>query len=484
MACELHEDSTALSSVCVGVVQKGEEAIPGWLRCAVDENLWFDTSGMESYFFVPREPVLHDAFVVGTAVEFCDRIKRRPAQEWRRHFFLKIPVHDPDRWLQSSVANSLRDALEFLTGDYWCLRFYPRKKPITPRRGLFDHDLDCVKSAVVPFSNGLDSCMAAGLAAVELGDRVVRVRLHPKRFPPKRINTQKEPFLAVPYEARKGKRKYVESSARSRGFKFALVGAIAAYLCDAEKIIIPESGQGALGPSLIPVGQTYPDYRSHPRFGRKMEEFLRALIGFEGRYCYPHIWYTKGETLARFIEKTGNNVRWMNTQTCWQQNRHASVKGKGIQKGRWGLFGQQNRHVAVKGKVRQCGICAACMLRRMSVHAADQTEPSSTYVWENLFAREFRFGASPDFDKKKISEAMRHHAVAGVLHMDHLAGLQDWPKNAPNLDTESHELSQSLGIDQDTVEQKMQRLLTQHKYEWEQFVTFLGPNSFIARWVH
>ena len=484
MTCELHEDSTALSSVRVGVVEKGEEAIPGWLRCAIDENLWFDTSRMESYFFVPGESVLDDVFVVGTAVEFCDRIKQRPAQGWRRYFFLKIPVHDLDRWVQSSVASSLRDALQFLTGDYWCLRFYPRKKPITLRHGLFDHDFDCVKSAVIPFSNGLDSCIAAGLATVELGDRVVRVRMHPKKSPPGKIGTQKEPFTTVPYELRQGERKYVELSVRSRGFKFALVGAMAAYLCSAEKIIIPESGQGVLGPSLIPVGQAYPDYRSHPRFGRKMEKFLRALIGFEGRYCYPHIWYTKGETLTRFIEKTSNNVPWMNTRTCWQQSRHASVKGKGVQEGGRDLFGQQNRHVAAKGEVRQCGVCAACMLRRMSVHAADQTEPSSTYVWENLSAREFRFGASPDFDKEKISEAMRHHAVAGVLHMDHLAGLHDWPQNAPNLDTESHELSQSLGIDQDIVEQKMKRLLTQHKHEWEKFIAFLGPHSFITRWVH
>ncbi len=51
------------------------------------------------------------------------------------------------------------------------------------------------------------------------------------------------------------------------------------YLAGASRVIVPESGQGALGPALVPVGQAYVDYRSHPLFTERMERFLAALLG-------------------------------------------------------------------------------------------------------------------------------------------------------------------------------------------------------------
>lgn len=461
MTTSLQEIASDLPAIHVDVVEYGKEARHGRLRCAIDENLSFSTSRVESYFFAQWEPVLHDAFVVAAAVEFCDMTRRRPAHGWGRQISLHIPVHDPDRWSHNSLADGLRDALEFLTGDRWDLSFYQRERPVTPpRQGQFNLGRDI--SAVIPFSNGLDSSAVAGLAARELGDRLVRIRLGTKEFSPNGIDPRMEPFTAVPYNVRQGQKAYGESSARSRGFKFALVSGIAAFLSGAERIIVPESGQGALGPSLVPVGQADPDYRSHPRFGRKMEKFLNSLIGFEGRYDYPHIWNTKGETLARFIEETDNSTNWADTRSCWQQNRQ----------------------VGVDGKARQCGICAACMLRRLSIHAAGQTEPPSTYVWENLGAPTFEAGVSPEFDKAKITGAMEQYAIAGTLHIDHLAALLDSRANAPRLNLESFWLSRSLEMPQDTVKHKLERLLARHKTEWENFMASLGPDSFIASWVH
>ncbi|WP_299783115.1 hypothetical protein [uncultured Roseobacter sp.] len=48
-------------------------------------------------------------------------------------------------------------------------------------------------------------------------------------------------------------------------------------------------------------------------------------------------------------------------------------------------------------QLRQCGVCAACMLRRLSLHAAGYDEPSDRYVWEDLGAKDFRSGASNQF---------------------------------------------------------------------------------------
>lgn len=444
----------------VDVVEPGNASKKGYLRCEIGDHVLFDTSKMESFFFAKWDPVLHDAFLVAAAVEFCDRTKPRPTQGWGRYFKLRIPVHDPERWIQDDVSKALLDALEFLTGDSWSIEFYVRKNSVEPpRQGQFN--LDRKISAVIPFSDGLDSCSAARLAAQEWGTRLVRVRLGTKNFFPDGIMRKIEPFTAVPYKVRRHKNFNTESSARSRSFKFSLISGIAAYLSGACKIIVPESGLGAFGPSLVPVGHAYPDYRSHPRFGRKMENFLYSLLEFKGHYDYPYIWNTKGETLTQFIEISHEADTWTKTRSCWQQNRQVSINGK----------------------ARQCGICAACMLRRLSIHAADQIEPSDAYVWENLGARTFEEGASQNFDKNKITEAMRQHAIAGALHLDHLAALLESSVNKSRLNLEYFWLSQSLDLPLDNVKKKMNRLLVRHKNEWKNFMISLGSNSFIRKWI-
>ena len=456
----LQENSSGLPVVRVDIVERGKKARQGWLRCAIDENLSFDSSRMESYFFKEWDPTLYDALVVAGAVEFCDKTKRRSSRAWGRLISLRIPVHEPERWSRNPVSDALRDALDTLTGDRWDLNFYQRnRRAAKPRQGRFDLGRDIY--AVISFSDGLDSRAVAGLEGLKLGDRLVRIRLGTEVITPTGIDARLEPFTAVPYKVRRGENGYAESSMRSRGFKFALASAIAASLSGAKRIIVPESGQGALGPSLMPVGQAYPDYRNHPHFFRKMEKFMHALIGFNVRYKYPRIWNTKGETLACFIKETDNRSDWAGTRSCWQQNRHVSVNGK----------------------ARQCGVCAACMLRRLSVHAAEQTEPPGTYVWEDLGAPTFASGASSGFDRAKITGAMREHAIAGVLHLDHLSGLRESQADAPRLNMVSFQISQSLGLPRGIVSRNMNRLLARHKHEWESFLEFIGPDSFVTKWV-
>lgn len=453
--------TSSLKHTDVDVVERGKKARRGKLRCAIDENLEFNMSRMETYFFAQWNSVLYDALVVAAAIEFCDMTIRRPAQGWARSFSLRIPVHEPDRWSQNSIVDRLCEALEFLTGDHWDLNFYPRELPaVTPRQNKLE--LQCEVSAVMPFSDGLDSSAAAALAAHELGRRFVRVRLGTKKFIPNGIDLIKEPFAAVPYRVRQGKNRFGESSARSRGFKFALISGMAAFLSGAERIIVPESGQGALGPSLIPVGQAWPDYRSHPRFGKMIENLLHSLFGFRGRFEYFYVWNTKGETFAQALGLPDNNLNWKNTRSCWQQNRQ----------------------IGVNGKARQCGICAACMLRRLSVFAAGQEEPACTYIWENLRATTFEAGASTNFDKTKITGAMRQYAIAGTLYLEHLATLGDLQANVPRVNAESYWISRSLGLPKDLTTKKLNQLLARHKIEWENFKVSLGPDAFIKNWVH
>src|SRR5438309_650634 len=113
------EETLPLPLAQVDVVEPGARARAGRIRCEIGRNLKFSTERLESYCFAQWEPVVFDALLVAACVEFCDRIKRRPALGWGRTIELRIPVHEPNRWNAPTVSGALHEALEFLTGDCW-----------------------------------------------------------------------------------------------------------------------------------------------------------------------------------------------------------------------------------------------------------------------------------------------------------------------------------------------------------------------------
>jgi hypothetical protein len=448
----------ATPSIAIDVMESSARGRRGRLRCQIGEHVAFSTEGLETYCFTNWEPVVYDALLVAAAVEFADRIQHRSALKWNRQLQLRIPVHDPDLWNDGKVSATLHNALNFLTGDQWQISFRERTKPLdaVQQQRL---ELPVGITTVIPFSDGLDSRAVAGLMAKELGDKLILVRLGSKGSDVRSSRRYRYPFTSVPYHVRPGTERFVESSARSRGFKFALICGLAAYLAKADQIIVSESGQGSLGPALVTVGQAYEDYRSHPLFTNRMEKLFAALFQHQVSFQFPRIWHSKAETLATFVAECESSG-WAATLSCWQQNRQVSVEKKR----------------------RQCGICAACMLRRMSIHAAGLAESKETYAWEDLTATTFELGAAPSFPSQKITGKMKQYAIAGALHLDHLAELRTSPANARTLDLNVFQLSRALGLSEQNVQQKLNRLLMQHEKEWKDFVHSLGQNSFVANW--
>jgi hypothetical protein len=78
---------------------------------------------------------------------------------------------------------------------------------------------------------------------------------------------------------------------------------------------------------------------------------------------------------------------------------------------------------------------------------------------------------------------MHEYAIAGALHLDHLAALLGSPANAPTLELNAWHLSESLGLPERDVRKKQDRLLQQHSLEWKNFMNSLGKNSFIFDWL-
>lgn len=452
-------ETSMLPLHCVDVVESGEAPRPHRVGCEIGRDLRFDTTGLEAYCFANWDARVFDAFALAAAVQFCDHTRARSSVRWGREIKLRMPVHDSAHWSSTAVSETLHAALEFLTGDRWHIRFVARKRTEqAPRqRNLALPDGSCV---IIPYSDGLDSLAVAGLLEREYRHKLIRVRLGSRSLGKRKPESKRIPFAAVPYHVRYREKRAVESSARTRGFKFTLLSGIAAYLSDASEVVVPESGQGALGPVLVPVGQAYEDYRSHPLFTDLMEAFLLALFGHKVRYMYPRLWHTKAETLAAFIAAYPNNDSWTRTRSCWQGPRQVSVS-------------QQ---------LRQCGICAACLLRRMSVHAMGASEVKAAYVWEDLSAPCFEKGVAEEFGKVKPQGALYEHAIAGVLHLDHLADLSHSSTNRVPLERQVFRLSRSISLSEQETRLRLERLLAQHGREWTRFVESLGAASFVAQW--
>lgn len=446
----IHAYSPRIPEHAIDVVEAGGRPRKGRTSFDLGRDLRFSTVALESYAFARWEPLIYDAMMLAAAVEYADRATRRPALGWTRILTLRLPVHAPQRWAAADVANSLHDALRFLTGDDWAIEFIQRRSD-APSPTQAHLQLPVKTRAVIAYSEGMDSRAVARLVAAIYGEQLVRVRVGPKAagLPGK---GKREPFTTVPYTvSARG-----ETSARSRGFKFALISGLAAYLTEAEEIIVPESSQGAFGPALVTAAHAYPDYRNHPLFTKRMERFLTALLGRPFKFSFPRLWHTKGETLRAYSSLSGDES-WRDTKSCW----------RGAQ---WS---------ALNGRLKQCGVCAACMLRRMSVHAAGLEESAGTYICDDLAAGTIESAVHKDF--KRMGPAFREYAIAGTLHLDHLADMAA-PENLTAVERHAVVTAPALGMTANDASAQLRSILEKHAAEWNLFIRRAGARSFIRQW--
>jgi hypothetical protein len=435
----------------IEVVPRGVASGAGYGACEIGTHIKLDPEQLVSYRLAKWEPVIEDALVVCAAIEYCDRRQSRPQKVWGRVFLLRVHVHEPARWSAPQVQGALVAALRCLTGDVWRLEFVQRQKdPESIIQTNFE--LPEPNSLMIPFSNGMDSWALWQLFKEQ---NPVLVRLGGGSKNARRRKGKREAFERIPF--RVPDQDFKERTGRSRGFKFAMVSGLAAYLSGSTKVIVPESGQGALGPVL--VTHRYGDYRSHPVFLNKMERLFRALLDHDLRYEFPRLWSTKGQTLAAAAAKS-KDEGWRKTRSCWQKPRQIRV-GK-------------------NQPLRQCGFCAACILRRISVHAAGFKEPANTYAFENVSAATLSAGMAEGFPVDSLHGNQHAYAVAGAMHFDHLADLRR-SEDAAVLSLHARELARALGEDEVSVKQKLDGLLAQHEAEWDAFLKSLAPGSFIRQ---
>ena len=445
-------------SFSLDVLYKGEQPRAQAIPCVVGEHIKFDDDAMQCFVPGTWDPLIYDAMMLVAGVEICDHSRIRSKVDWARNLSLRIPVHEPERWEDADVKSALVRALRFLTGDNWSIDF---RKTENPQSGPSQQSMDFAHSAdmVIPYSNGLDSRAIAGIFEHEYDDTLIkRVRIGSNRIKKPKPGETIQLFENVPFFAKKVISGNGESSGRSRGFKFGVLAGLAAYLIGAPKVIVPESGQGALGPVLVNVGQSHYDRRTHPQYTKLMSDLLETLFGKRITFEHPVIFGTKGQTLAAFKVLYPDEEIWEKTRSCWMDQRHASFNGE---------------H-------RQCGICAACMLRRTSLHAAGYQESAGKYLWENLGAEDFAQGANSAFERRNQSQF--EYAVAGTLHMDHLAALKDDPDLEKIILRHAIPVAAAMGLSVEDTKNRIIGMIETHAAEWSAFLHDLPAKSFVRNW--
>lgn len=405
---------------------------------------------LDTYNVNGWQPVHQDLLMVCAAVAFADKHRARRITGWSRQLSVDIPVRELGVWQQPNVKLHLCDTLRHLTGDQWHFSFSKASGSSLGSMNQRALPFCNRKEFIMAYSDGLDSRCVAGL--YDADDTAVCVRVTKSKD---RVKNEERLFDQIPFKVKSNRS---ESSFRSRGFIFASVTAIVAQLCDVSRIIVPESGQGALGPALLPLHKTVADYRCHPTFFRKMECFIRALLGYTVNYDQPRLWYTKGETIEAFMAQYNRNAECViNTRSCWQQQ--------------WNVRGDE--------KVNQCGICAACLLRRMSMLAAGIDEPVSNYTFQDLTQQNHRDAISEN-SSIQISKSMLEYGSVGARHFHQLANMATLP--ASDLRPHVFQIMQATGSTEQDTHKNLRRLLMKHAEEWRAFVSAHGKRSFINRW--
>lgn len=447
----------SLSKFNSRVTHRREHEAKGVWLCVVGEDIKFNAEALRTYHVKGWQSIFYDAMFVAAAVEACDFSRKRAVTRWRRQFDLTIPVHEPEHWNSPHVQSTLTRALRVLTGDSWDISFIKTKKPEQDPVQSLTRLPQCV-DAVMLVNDGLDSLAVSKAMEQSQAGKIIHVGVGTTGITQLEAGQASEPFACVPFNL-KLEKGIKESSGRSIGFKLAALGGIAAYLTGAKRIVVPESGQGTLGPALAGLGQVHPYRGSHPQFTALMSNFFEALFDRRIEFEHPALWKTKGKSLLDCKSKAEEDDSWSQTRSCWKDSRQAPMDGK---------------H-------RQCGVCPACMLRRVSLHAAGYHEDPSAYIWGDLSFSDFWKAVFQSRLEKKMNQL--DHAIPGVLHMDRLAALATDEDRHISIQRQARILANALGIDFQKASKRIQRLLDAHAEEWRSFVRDLPKSYFIRSWI-
>jgi hypothetical protein len=427
----------------IWVGDPGEPSISNASRALViGTDIRINAENIAKYCGADTPAVADDLAVICAAIVYADRkTTRRRSDGWGRTIQLHIPVVRLEVFNAGSLRPELEELLRFLTGDHWLLEF--RRRVRTPE---FQQPLPLGNhyDVSIPFSGGLDSFAAYRLACLQYGaDRVLKVTTSRKT----QADVVDAVPLYVPFDTADKKR---EGSYRSRVFPYFVFAGLGASAAACNRVLIPENGQGSLGPALTPFRDEWPFRSCHPAFVGRLSRWLSTLLGRQIAFDQPYAYRTKASVLAELRTK-GLSDGWEKTRSCSADPRQG-----------YGPAG--------------CGFCGGCVLRRASLLCAGLSSDRDRYAFDDLrqpAAEIFSSGG-----RRPFKELERQIGGYAIRSMSEFAALEVTDTGCRRVDLEAAQIKDACGAD---VSDKIRALRRAHEQEWSSVLETLPSNSWFKQ---
>ena len=452
---------------CIQVLGPGDRQKRGMHHyCRIDKEIELDHNLLQRSFPEHLTDIDLDLLTLVSAVAYADRVvNRRPSAGWGRDLELQVPVYRLECWNRPAITRTLLRCLTLLTGDHWQIEFIQlrRRRELQPGLKANPEPFAGI-SCVVPYSGGLDSFAGLQLwlakhpkeAALRIGTETNRGVGEVIRKTSERL----EPTHRVPVRINMHPGSHAEPTYRTRTFLFFSTAALAAKLAGIPQVLVMENGQGALGPSLVPLGGESPYRSTHPLFTRALYELLNLVWdGTAPKFQHPHLWHTKAQLLRAAASQRGVES-WPDTHSC-SRNLYRHKKPKD----------------SSKMLPRSCGLCGGCLLRRSAMVAAGFAgyERREAFTWSRLEAESLEMSGDVE-----VSPHDRDIAVTNILNMKFLAQLSSQLSDSAILRVAS-EVARAQDLDPRATRTRLRRFIRQHAQDWDLYLDHLGPNSWVSQ---
>ncbi len=322
--------------------------------------------------------VATDLLEIAAFVYAADQAVRRGGKsefeygsKWRRHFWIELPVRQPQFWADEKIQGPLREVLTFLSDDDFEFHFTKLKKP-QKLDSYLDFRTGGVDSSgiedVMLFSGGLDS-FGGAVKEIADGKRKIALVSHqpttkvgaPQRKLVEALNkhlggTAPAPFH-VQIELNKGKALGREYTQRTRSFVYACLAAVVARMLGKNRIRFYENGIVSFN---LPLSMQSLGARAsrttHPQTLAGFGKLFTAIFDRPFTVENPFLWKTKTD-IVRELKTGGFGKLCAATISCahtWERT---------------------NQHT-------HCGTCSQCVDRRMVALAAEmgpEEDPPEMY---------------------------------------------------------------------------------------------------------
>ena len=132
------------------------------------------------------------------------------------------------------------------------------------------------------------------------------------------------------------------------------------------------------------------------------------------------------------------------------------------------------------GSKKHCGLCAACLLRRQSLHTVAVNEMPDTYVVSDLSATNVTEALSV-IPRTADRNIMAEYGSVGARHLQHLADMAILPDD--KLRVHVSEIAAATGAPLQETLKNLRTLLVTHAEEWCAFLAAQGEQSFLKSWM-